>query len=714
MGDMRNMIIAVVIAIGIIFGYQLLVVEPMMERREAEQAALAERETGADVAAPGSEAPGVQSAPGISAASPAGVLLPRADVLSQSPRIAIETPALSGSINLAGARLDDLDLLRYDITVDSEDPVTLFSPEGAAGAYYAVSGWAGGAGAPAGLPGPGTVWTQVGSNPLTPQTPVVLEYRTGDLVFERTISVDEDYMFIVTDQVTNQGSATPALARYGFVRRHGLPGDLQNFFILHEGPAGVVDGRYFDRKYSGLEDDRLIERAGTGGWMGISDKYWLAAIAPEGDPSVSAEMRVRGQGENLRYESNYIRTAQALAPGQTLSATSYIYAGSKNADILARYQEEYGIERLDMAIDWGMFWFMTRPFFWILDTLTGVLGNFGLAIMGLVVGLKLLLFPLNNRAFASMAKMRAVTPKMTEIRERFASDKQRQQQEMMELYKREKINPVAGCLPILPQIPIFFALYKTVFISLEARHANFLWIRDMSAPDPTSMWNLFGLLPYDPSGLPLLGTTLAIGIFPILMGITMWAQQSLNPPPPDPMQRRIFAFLPIVFTIVLAPFAAALVIYWTWNNFLTIVQQYFIMRRHGTEPELEKQAKRAIARLRGEKITEELKSPDTMGSTPGEKATALQDEAIKASPDETQGANAQPGTINAPLTGKDHPAAEQTGQTATGEPASSASTDTGETPAAPAAKPASRRTSSNPAAKKKRRAPAKKKPGGKT
>lgn len=592
MGDMRNMIIAVVIAIGIIFGYQILVVEPMMERREAEQAALAERETGANIA-PGEEAPGVERAPGLEAAAPGGAMVPRADALARSPRVEIRTPALRGSINLAGGRFDDLELLRYDVTVDSEEPVTLFSPEGAAGAYYAVSGWAGAQGAPADLPGPATMWTQVGDNALTPDSPVVLEYRTGDLVFTRTISVDEDYLFTVTDDVANEGSDAAALARYGFVRRHGLPGDLQNFFILHEGPAGVVDGRYFDRKYSGLEDERLLEREGTGGWMGISDKYWLAAIAPDGDPAVSAEMRVRGQGENLRYESNYIRQAQTLAPGANFSTTSYIYAGSKNADILSRYAEEFGIERLDMAIDWGMFWFLTRPFFWILHALTDVMGNFGLAIMALVVGLKILLFPLNNRAFASMAKMRAVTPKMQEIRERFSADKQRQQQEMMELYKREKINPVAGCLPILPQIPIFFALYQTLFNAIEMRHAPFFgWIRDLSAPDPTNVWNLFGLIPYDPSNIWLIGGVLGIGAWPIIMGLTMAAQQALNPPPPDPMQARIFAMLPIVFTFVLAPFAAGLVIYWAWNNFLSVAQQYIIMRRHGNETQLDKLIKR--------------------------------------------------------------------------------------------------------------------------
>lgn len=709
MGESRNMIIAIVIAVGIIFGYQFLVLEPMMERRQAEQAGQLEREAGLDAGMPGGEAP-VADAPGTAAAptlqgagaSPASVLLPREEALARNPRVEIATPALRGSINLAGARLDDLELLRYDVSVGSEEPVTLFSPEGAEGAYYAVNGWAGAPGAPSGLPGPDAMWTQVGGGTLTPDSPVVLEYSTGDLVFRRTVSVDEDYLFTVRDEVTNQGSGAVGLARYGFVRRHGLPGDLdRNGFILQQGPAGVVGDTYVDRKYNAIENDRLLQREGDGGWMGISDKYWLAAVAPEGDPQVRAEFRARGEGDQLRFESNYIRDPELLQPGATLVNQSYVYAGSKNFDVLRRYQEEYGIERFDMAIDWGMFWFMTRPFFWILETLTGVFGNFGLAIMALVVGLKILLFPLNNRAFASMAKMRAVTPKMTEIRERFSADKQRQQQEMMELYKREKINPVAGCLPILPQIPIFFALYKTVFISLEARHANFLWIRDMSAPDPTSMWNLFGLLPYNPTAwpvdaIPLLGgilySILIVGAFPVLMGITMWAQQSLNPPPPDPMQRRIFAFLPLVFTVVLAPFAAALVIYWTWNNFLTIVQQYFIMRRHGTEPELEKQAKRAIARLTGGRITPQMKSPDTLGSTPEEKAAAATSQVLDSGPENAGGAGSETRELNAPLD-PDIKSAEP-----------------GAEPAPKPVSAAGKRTRSNPAAKKKR-SPAKK-PGG--
>ena len=708
MGDNRNMILAVVIAIAIIFGYQFLVLQPIQERREAQEAAQVERETGADAGSPSGEAPSATSASGAPsvnsiAPGPTGVMVPRDEALSRTQRIEIRTPALHGSINLAGARLDDLELLRYDATVDSPEPVTLFSPEGAEGAYYAISGWSGAGGAPENLPGPNTVWTQTGGDILTPDSPVTLEYRTGGLVFERTISVDGDYMFTLEDSVTNEGGDAVGLARYGLVRRHGLPGDLQNFFILHEGPVGVVDARFFDRKYGKMEDERLLQRSGTGGWMGIADKYWLAAVAPEGDPQVNAEFRVRGEDNNLRFESNYIRSAETIAPGQTLSSTAFIYGGSKDSGILTRYQDEYSIERFDMAIDWGMFWFMTRPFFFILDQLTDILGNFGLAIMALVVGLKILLFPLNNKAFASMAKMRAVTPKMQEIRERFASDKQRQQQEMMELYKREKINPVAGCIPILPQIPIFFALYKTVFISLDARHANFLYIRDMSAPDPTTLWNLFGLLPYDPSGLPVIGSTLAIGILPIAMGLTMWAQQAMNPPPPDPMQRKIFAFLPVVFTIIMAPFAAALIVYWTWNNFLTILQQYVIMRRHGTEPELEKKAKRAVARLRGKSVSPELKSHDTVGSTPEEKAAVVTDQVLESGPENAGGAGSETKDLNSPLEN-----APESPLVGTDEQETSDQPD--EAPTTPSAT-GGNRTRSNPAAKKKR-SPARKKPGG--
>ncbi|PWE18802.1 membrane protein insertase YidC [Marinicauda salina] len=672
MGEFRNLILAVALAAGIFILWQVFVLEPALERQQGEAPA----EQAEQPLEPGADAPAPREEPGIGGPASGADLTTREAALARSERVAIRTPAVEGSIALTGARFDDLRLLRYDTEIDSGEPVTLLNPSGGPGGHYAVSGWAGGSGAPEGLPGAGTEWRLVQGDALTPESPVVLEHRAGDLVFTRTISVDENYLFTVRDAVTNEGGAAVSLSRYGLVRQEDLPAELANFYILHEGPIGVAGREMFDRKFEKLADNGPVEREGEGGWTGITSKYWLAAVAPSGSPQIRAQFRTLQRGGRTVYESNYIRDPETIGPGQTLESEAYVFAGAKNQTLLSRYEQETGIPRLTMAIDWGMFWFLTRPFFAILHAFDGWIGNFGVAIMILVVGLKLVLFPLNNRAFASMAKMRAVQPKMQELRERYADDQQRLQQEMMDMYRREKINPVAGCLPILPQIPIFFALYKTVFISLDARHAGFLWIRDMSAPDPTSMWNLFGILPYDPAGLPVIGGVLAIGLFPLIMGVTMWAQQALNPPPPDPMQRRIFAFLPVVFTIVLAGFPAALVIYWAWNNFLTIVQQYIIMRRHGTETELDKRVQRLRARLTGAPAPQSLNAPDAPASD-----TVIEGTAREASAEQTESGDE--------------------GETAT-ESGDAAET-TVEPEAEPTEKPAGgARTRSNPAAKKKR------------
>ena len=593
MGEHRNLIIAVVVLMVFMLGYQAFVLDPIAQERQA----AAETAAAADASAAGDDAPTADPADfgeaGLGEVS-------RDDAISATERVRIETEALSGSLALTGARFDDLQLLRYNTEVDSEDPVTLFNPQGTPGGHYAVNGWLGGSDAPSDLPGLSTPWRLVQGSVLSLNNPIVLEHSAGDLVFRRTISIDENYLFTLTDTVTNSGSTTQALRPYGLVRQEGVPADLENFFILHEGAIGVIGSEMFDRKYNGLEEDGLIEREGLGGWMGITSKYWLAAVAPAGQPELRGQFRVLDRPGPPVFESNYLSETISIAPGQVVESVSYVYAGAKSQPILAGYEQSAGIERLSWAIDWGMFWFMTQPFFLALHFFYGLLGNYGLAIMLLTLILKIVLFPLNNRAFASMAKMRAVTPKMTEIRERYKDDQQGQQKAMMDLYRKEKINPVAGCLPILPQIPIFFALYKTVFISLDARHAPFFgWITDMSAPDPTSMWNLFGLLPYDPSGVPLIGGVLAIGIWPVIMGITMWAQQSLNPPPPDKIQRQIFATLPIIFTIVMAPFPAALIIYWSWNNMLTVAQQYLIMRRQGVVTELDKNVLRLHAKIAG-------------------------------------------------------------------------------------------------------------------
>lgn len=588
MGDNKNTIIAVVLAVIILLGYEVFVMRPMREHANAE--AEAAQELAQSEAAPTEITPDTPATPSFRSIE---------DVLSEGPRVPVRTATVEGSLNLNGARLDDLRLLDYMTDVDSTTPVTLLSPQDTPSAYYAANGWAGVENAPSNMPGLNTTWTLVEGNVLTPTTPVVLEYTTGDLTFRRTVRIDEHYMFTYDDTVTNNSAQPVTLARYGLVRQHGMPTGMTNFPVLHEGPLGLIGNTFFDRKYKKIDKNGGVQHSGPGGWIGNTNKYWLAVTGPLGEnPNLRGEIRtIQARGETI-YESNYIRDPQILAAGETLSSQAFVYAGVKSAELLRDYQKDLGITRFDMAIDWGMFWFLTRPFFYLLHLFNGFLGNFAFAILLLTVLIKLVLYPLNNRAYGSMAKMRAVQPKIQELRERFENDKERQSKEMMELYKREKINPVAGCLPMLPQIPIFYALYKTVFISLDARHESFTWIKDLASVDPTNIWNLFGLLPFDPATIPWIGTSLAtdlhIGAWPILMGITMWAQQALNPPPPDPMQRRIFAFMPVIFTFVMAKFPAALIIYWAWNNTLTVLQQYIIMRTQGQTTELDRQ----IAKLR--------------------------------------------------------------------------------------------------------------------
>ena len=586
MGDNRNMILAIVVAIGVMFLYQFLVLGPAAERRNA--ALEAERAVQADV---------TQTASPDSLSPIGNIPVDRDTAIGTETRITIDAPAVTGSFSLTGMRFDDLQLLRYDTAVDDETPVVLLNPRGTEHAYFADDGWSTGNAGPRDAPGPNTNWTLVQGDRLTPDTPVLLEYVGSDgLTFRRRVEIDNDYMFTVTDSVTNSGSAPATLSRYGRVRQFGEPPDLSGFFILHEGPIAMVGGSLVDRKYGSLDADEPVERDGVGGWVGITGKYWMTAVIPDQSVEFDSTFQlIERQGQDI-FQTSYRTQPIELAPGQTTTSQSRVFAGAKRADLLQRYEDDLGIQRFDMAIDWGMFWFLTRPYFWLLHTLAGVFGGafgFGFAILAVTVLVKIIFFPLANKSYVSMAKMKNLQPKMQEIRERYSDDKQKQQQETIALYQKEKVNPLAGCLPILVQIPVFYALYKTIFVTLELRHQPFPgWIQDLAAPDPTSMWNLFGILPYDPSGLPLIGSVLAIGLWPILMGLTMWAQQSLNPPPPDKMQARIFAFMPLMFTVILAPFAAGLVIYWAWNNFLSVLQQYVIMRRQGVETQLDKLIKR--------------------------------------------------------------------------------------------------------------------------
>lgn len=507
-------------------------------------------------------------------------------------RVAIETGTLKGSLSLLGARIDDLFLTDYREELGSDYPVELFRPQGMEHAYFAQFGWRG-ANIPGGVPGPNTVWTLAKGQTLTPTTPVELTWDNGaGLRFTREISIDDQYLFTVKDTVANLGTTAVTIAPYGRVERQGVPADLGKQMILHEGAIGTFgSGNSYSTeqiKYKDWAKKARVEKESTGGWMGITDKYWLAALIPSQDEKVEGRFTVRNVQNVDVHEAAMLGQTFTINPGKQIVETQRLFAGVKRNEVLKSYEESLGLPRFVYAIDWGMFWFLTRPLFVIVDFFYGVMGNFGLAILGLTVVVKLILFPLANKSYASLSKMRTLQPKMEEIKKKHGKDPQKQQQEMMALYQREKINPLAGCLPILVQIPVFYALYKVLFVTIEMRHAPFFgWIKDLSARDPSTIWNLFGAIPYDPATIPLLGGLLNgplhLGVLPIVYGLTMWLQMSMNPPAQDPIQRQIFAIMPLVFTFIMAPFAAGLLIYWAWNNILSIVQQYVIMHKFKAE-----------------------------------------------------------------------------------------------------------------------------------
>jgi YidC/Oxa1 family membrane protein insertase len=580
-GEQRNLFLAVAIAIAILLVYQMLVLDPA--RRRADNAERAQQETVETTT------DGQPVAPVETTTAP----LSREAALALDARIPVRTPEISGSIDLTGARFDDVALNSYTRELDpASGVVTLLSPVRGPDAFYVHLGWTAPDAAIEGLPGPNTPWRLEAGETLTPTTPVTLAYDAPNgLAFRRTISVDANFMFTVVDRVSNGSGAPVELRAYGAVERRGVPADLVNYMILHEGMVGIFDNALIMRKYKRMQNDRVFERRSVGGWLGITDKYWLAAVIPHPDASLDGRYEVRQSGGSPLFQASWSRDAEPIGDGEVVEVTSYVFAGAKRAEILREYEETLGIHRLNDAIDWGSwFWFLTKPFFFVLEYIYQLVGNFGVAILLLVVVLKAITFPLANMAFKSMARMKQLQPKVQELRERFKADAQRQQKEMMALYQREKVNPLAGCVPLVIQIPVFYALYKTLFVTIEMRHAPFFgWIRDLSARDPTNIWNIFGLLPYDPAAIPLISGLiggsgfLALGALPLFYGVSMAAMQTLNPPPPDPMQQKIFAFMPWIFMFILANFAAGLLIYWCWNNVLSFAQQYAIMRRQGVD-----------------------------------------------------------------------------------------------------------------------------------
>ena len=502
--------------------------------------------------------------------------IPLANALQSSARILVETPKLKGSINLEGAKIDDLVLLthRTELAKDSP-PVRLFAPSGTQNAYFARFGWAG-----SGITAPNdkTVWTPSG-NKLTPSTPVTLSWTNAQSQkFEIALSIDDNFMITAKQRFTNNGTTPAEIANFALLSRTGKPADATSggsiFTHIHIGPVGVFDDHpNYDWGYVDVaENNGEAAFTSTGGWLGFTDKYWLGALIPDQKTPVSAKFRASGDV----YQAQVIPTRNtSVAAGATFDSSARVFAGAKEMAVLAAYSQDLGIPYLDYAIDWGWFWFIAIPFFWILHWLFGVFGNFGVAIIGLTLIVRGFMYPVAQKQFASMAQMRAVQPKLKALQERWKDDKPRLQQEMMQLYKEEKVNPLAGCLPILLQIPIFFALYKILLLSIEMRHQPFvLWLKDLSAPDPLTPINLFGLLPFDPPSF------IAIGILPILLGVTMWLMQRLNPQPMDDVQKQVFAVMPWFLMFIMAPFAAGLQLYWVMSNLVSIAQQKWLYSRH--------------------------------------------------------------------------------------------------------------------------------------
>ena len=587
----RNMIIAIVLSVVVLFGWQFFVAGPQLE--QAQRRAALEQTQQATTVESLATAGATGSTPAVTGAQTGapGSFATREAAIAASSRVPIDTPALAGSISLTGARVDDLQLKEYHETVDDSSPIiTLLSPSGAPGGYYVESGWVPAAGSTLAVPNANTVWSVEGAaHPLTVDAPVTLTWDNGaGLIFRRTFAVDDHYLFTVTQQVENKTGGDVVLSPYSNIVRQGTP-QLQNFFIQHEGPLGVLGANNLvSKKYSDIANDKRLDwTSDTGGWVGITDKYWATAILSEPGAPLKALFSHDKVGTTDVYQTSFIESPVVVPAGGSAENKTYVFAGAKQTRVIDSYDKTYGFDRLELLIDWGWLHFITRPMFEVLQFLNGILGNFGLAILAVTVIVKALFFPLASRSYASMAAMRRVQPEMKAIQERFKDDRPAQQQAMMELYKKEKINPLSGCWPILIQIPVFFALYTVIFISLEMRHAPFFgWIVDLAAPDPTNVFTLFGLIPWNPTTLPVVGGLLHLGVWPLLMGVTMWVQMKLNPPPPDPTQAMIFNWMPVIFTFMLGSFPAGLVIYWAWNNLLSVTQQWFIMKRHGAEVDL--------------------------------------------------------------------------------------------------------------------------------
>lgn len=593
MHDHNNIFYAIALSIFILITWQCFFATSFPGKPAAPKAA--QVAPGIEASRPqvqGFDAPGLGiQALGTQAAAPSNErgLRPssRQEAVGRSQRVAIETPRLRGSIALTGGRIDDLSLVQYRETTDPKSPaIELLSPSGSPRPFYAEFGWVDGSSTNLKVPTSETVWRLQGSDSLGVGRPVILVWQNGQgLQFRRTISVDDKYLFSIHDEVANSGQSPVSLAPYALISRHNPP-PAPGYYLLHEGAIGVLgDDGLQEVAYKTLDEKKRIAFDSRKGWLGFTDKYWAAVLLPETSSRLRAGFSTTSLGTLKTYQADYLQDMQTIPPGGTASATARLFAGAKEVAILDGYEQAFHLNRFDLAIDWGWFRFITKPMFSLIDAVFRLVGNFGAAILIVTLMLKAAFFPLANKSYASMSRMKALQPQLQLIRETFPDDKAKQHQATMELYAKEKINPIAGCLPTLIQIPVFFALYKVLFVTIEMRQAPFFgWIKDLSAPDPTNVFNLFGMIPYDPASLPLIGSFLAIGAWPLLMGLTQWLQMKLTPAS-DPTQAAVLNWMPVIFTFMLAKFPAGLVIYWTWNNALSFIQQGIVMRRNGVRIE---------------------------------------------------------------------------------------------------------------------------------
>ena len=553
--DFKNVLMAIVLSTLVLIGWATFFEAPIVERQSTENK-ITKNE---DLSSPSIDESEKEIKNEIT----------RNDVINNTNRIKVENENIKGSISLQGAIIDDIIFKNYNETLNGESKVIFLNPKNSSEEYFIETGWASSGNEKIKLPLGDSIWKVKGNSTLTPNNPVTIEWDNGDgLIFTKKIDLDDKFLFKITQSIKNNSNKSFQFYPYAQITRGGKPEGMQ-IYILHEGFLGVFGDELIEKDYDDIEKEKFTIN-NSKGWLGITDKYWLTAIVPEKGKEFKAEFVAKKE----KYRANYIiKEAKILNPGNSITNEINTFVAAKEVAVIDSYAEQLSIEKFDLAIDWGWFYFFTKPLFFIIDYFFRLTGNFGLAIVIITALVRLIFFPLANYSFKSMAKMKILQPEMVRLKELHKDDKVKLQQETMALYKREKVNPISGCLPVIIQIPFFFAIYKMLYVTLEMRHQPFFgWIKDLSERDPTSVFNLFGLIPWDPP------TFLMIGAWPILMGLSMWVQMKLNPTPPDPIQAKIFMFFPLFLTIILAPFPSGLVVYWTVNNILTIAQQWVIMR----------------------------------------------------------------------------------------------------------------------------------------